>query len=137
MKKENHKKWIKSTQISIKTTIEEKQLLISRADSEGISPSELFRRMLREPYIGANDIAIKLNKKQRDLLNRIWGDFSMHYANCEFKEDDLNYNTLFALITVPFMLSDGFGDPWLGKDEQELLTEIKDSFPEMMREMED
>lgn len=58
----------------------------------------------KNPNVSSYDVVLKLTEKQRNLLERLYGKFSSYYILDSFKngvENDLNYNILYTLITLP------------------------------------
>jgi len=143
MENENKKNSGKSTQLSIKLTLEEKQRLTSETDSLGISISELCRMKLAAPLIGTFDIVIKCTKKQRDLFDRLYGGFSSFVELNSFKSDiknDLNYNIRHVLIAFPqldYTKPEFFEDFFEGKGYKDWESIFIEAFPEIRTVSED
>jgi hypothetical protein len=54
--------------------------------------------------VDSNDIVLNLNKEQRDLLNRIYGEASKFYGGYSLKDNvknNLSYNILYFLLISP------------------------------------
>lgn len=58
----------------------------------------------KNPNVSSYDVVLKLTEKQRNLLERIYGEASKYYGGYNFKDsvkNDLNYNILYFLMIAP------------------------------------
>jgi hypothetical protein len=96
--------------------------------------------------VDSNDILLKLTAPQRQVLERLYGNFSSHYILCDFKsevQNDLTYNILYTLICIPQLenfddvnddghFNETYASVFENKNYEYWEPVIKEAFPELI-----